>query len=248
MYRLMFVCSIDVGIINLAVVCVELHDTTLDILRITYLANVNSTVFEHNSVREGVCALGHMKTTTDRVTHFVQERRDMFDACAHVLIERQPLVGHTDVEQILFFMFRHKAVLVSPNAMHRFFNISKYSYDSRKYKTVMLADQFLPVQDFPEYHCLERKHDVADALCLLLFWIHTQRQTRASTNTISNARHHQKHPLPDTAAARDATTDTQVATDTQGASTDNTPDSTSATMFTSLLQKFVFKGAPRTYK
>ncbi len=172
----------------------------------------------------------------------------MFDACAHVLIERQPLVGHTDVEQILFFMFRHKAVLVSPNAMHRFFNISKYSYDSRKYKTVMLADQFLPVQDFPEYHCLERKHDVADALCLLLFWIHTQRQTRASTNTISNARHHQKHPLPDTAAARDATTDTQVATDTQGASTDNTPDSTSATMFTSLLQKFVFKGAPRTYK
>ena len=174
----MFVCSIDVGIINLAIVCVELHDITLDIIRITYIANVNSTMFEHNLVNESVCALGHTKTTTDRVTHFVQERRKMFDLCTHVLIERQPPMGHTDVEQILFFMFRQKAVLVSPNAMHNFFKISKYSYETRKYKTVMLADQFLSVDDFPEYHCLERKHDIADALCLLLFWIHTQRETR----------------------------------------------------------------------
>ena len=45
-------------------------------------------------------------------------------------------------------------------------------------RLVMLADQFLSVDDFLEYHCLERKHDIADALCLLLFWIHTQRETR----------------------------------------------------------------------
>lgn len=172
----MIVASIDVGIVNLAVVIVELDDFTRDISRICYLANVDSTVFEHGSISLSACTLGHAKTTADRVTHFVQERQHMFDACAHVLIERQPLVGHTDVEQVLFLLFRQKAQLVSPNAMHKFFNISRYSYESRKVKTVMLADQYLPVKDFPLYHNLARKHDIADALCLLMFWIQQQKQ------------------------------------------------------------------------
>ena len=172
----MIVASIDVGIVNLAVVFVELDDLTRDISRICYLANVDSTVFEHCTISLSDCTLGHAKTTADRVTHFVQERQHMFDACAHVLIERQPLVGHTDVEQVLFLLFRQKAQLVSPNAMHKFFNISRYSYESRKVKTVMLADQYLPVKDFPLYHNLARKHDIADALCLLMFWIHQQKE------------------------------------------------------------------------
>ena len=172
----MFVCSLDVGIVNLAVIFVELNDTTLDVIRIIYVANVNSTVFEHNVVSQDKCSLGHMKTTTDRLTHFVQERQYMFDMCSHILIERQPPFGHTDVEQILFFMFRDKAVLVSPNAMHKFFKISNRSYETRKYMTVLIANAFLSPEQFPEYHTLERKHDIADALCLLLFWIHTQRE------------------------------------------------------------------------
>ena len=216
----MFVCSIDVGIVNLAVVCAELHDASLDILRITYVANVNSTVFEHNAVDAMMCSLGHMRTTTDRVTHFVQERRAMFDACTHVLIERQPLVGHTDVEQILFFMFRHKAVLVSPNAMHNYFKISKYSYDSRKYKTVMLADHFLSVDHFPEYHLLERKHDIADALCLLLFWIHTQREASKRVPPSPPTRTVPPHSISETSTTETSTT----------------------TTFTSLMSTFIFKG------
>ena len=175
----MFVCSLDVGIVNLAVIFVELNDTTLDVIRIIYVANVNSTVFEHNVVSQDKCNLGHMKTTTDRLTHFVQERQYMFDMCSHILIERQPPCGHTDVEQILFFMFRDKAVLVSPNAMHKFFKISNRSYETRKYMTVLIANSFLSQEQFPEYHTLERKHDIADALCLLLFWIHTQREQQA---------------------------------------------------------------------
>ena len=216
----MFVCSIDVGIVNLAVVCVELHDASLDILRITYVANVNSTVFEHIAVDASVCSLGHTKTTTDRVRHFVQERRAMFDACTHVLIERQPLVGHTDVEQILFFMFRHKAVLVSPNAMHNYFKISKYSYITRKYKTVMLADHFLSVDHFPEYHLLERKHDIADALCLLLFWIHTQREASKRVPPSPPTRTVPPHSISETSTTETSTT----------------------TTFTSLMSTFIFKG------
>ena len=145
----------------------------------------------------------------------------MFDACTHVLIERQPLVGHTDVEQILFFMFRHKAVLVSPNAMHNYFKISKYSYETRKYKTVMLAAHFLSVDHFPEYHCLERKHDIADALCLLLFWIHTQREASKRV----------RPPRPPT-----RTVPPHAMSETSTTETSNT------TTFTSLMSTFIFKG------
>ena len=183
----MFVASIDVGIVNLAVVFVELDDLTYDIIQINHLANVNSTVFEHNVVTVTECTLGHARSTADRVTHFVQERKALFDACVHVLIERQPLMGHTDVEQVLFLLFRHKAELVSPNAMHKFFNISRFSYESRKVKTVMLSDQFLTAKDFPMYHSLPRKHDIADALCLLMFWIHQRKlaATVQSTELVS---------------------------------------------------------------
>lgn len=190
----MFVSSIDVGIVNLGVIFVELDDITLQLIQIIYVDNVNSTVFEHNVVSHDNCTLGHMKTTTDRLMHFVQERQPMFDMCLHVLIERQPPLGHTDVEQILFFMFRDKAVLISPNAMHKFFKISNHSYENRKHQTVLIANAFLSIDQFPEYHNLERKHDIADAFCQLLFWVDMQHK-RLETS---------KRPSPPPPLAMDA--------------------------------------------
>lgn len=175
----MLVASIDVGIVNLAVVFVVLDDVTFHIQRILRVENVNSVAMEHTAVSRENCALGHSKTAADRVTHFVQERQALFDSCGVILIERQPIMGHTDVEQLLFLLFRTRAELVSPNAMHSFFNISAYTYDGRKQKTTMIADHYLHPDEFPEYYALERRHDIADAICLLFYWIHVQKRKNA---------------------------------------------------------------------
>ena len=177
----MLVASIDVGIVNLAIVVADLQDVTFDIQHILRVENVNSVFMEHNVVARENCALGHSKTAADRVTHFVQERQSLFDSCRVILIERQPIMGHTDVEQLLFLMFRARAELVSPNAMHSFFNISNYTYDGRKQKTTLIADHYLQPDDFPEYYALERRHDIADAICLLFYWIHVQKRKSETT-------------------------------------------------------------------
>jgi hypothetical protein len=58
--------------------------------------------------------------------------------------------------------------------MHKHFNINFLTYEWRKVKTVEIADTMLG--HFPEYRELERQHDIADALCLLLYWLHTTKR------------------------------------------------------------------------
>lgn len=167
----MYVVSIDVGIVNLAIVFCELtDDNQFQLVQIISCETVDTRIMSHVNVKIDACKLGHTKTATDRLSHLIQERRNLFDQCSHVLIERQPIMGHTDVEQVLYTIFREKAELISPNSMHKFFNISGYTYDGRKNMTVHIADQILPIESFPGYHVLDRKHDIADAICILLFW------------------------------------------------------------------------------
>ena len=170
----MLVASIDVGIVNLAVAFVEVDDTTFQLGRIVRVENVDSTVWPHVVVSREACMLGHTKTATDRIMHFIQERAQLFDACAHVLIERQPIKGHTDVEQLLFMLYRDRAELVSPNSMHKLLGINHLTYEWRKVKTVEFADAMLDPELFKEYHSMERRHDIADALCLLIYWAYSR--------------------------------------------------------------------------
>lgn len=206
----MIVASIDVGIVNLAVVFAEVHDVTFNISRIVRVENVNSTIMEHNVVARENCVLGHAKTAADRVTHFVQERQSLFDSCGVILIERQPIMGHTDVEQVLFLLFRTRAELVSPNAMHSFFNISGYTYEGRKQKTTIIADHYLSSADFPEYYVLERRHDIADAICLLFFWIHVQKRKHETTKATAKEVYPQKVVSGNGNGNADADADTVV--------------------------------------
>lgn len=171
----MLIASIDVGITHLALVFAQVEPGGSPVT-LHQIECVDSTVFQHDAVPVDKCTLGHTKTTADRIAHVVQERQHLFDACTHVLIERQPLQGHTHVEQVLYLLLRHKAHLVSPNAMHKFFNISHFTYEGRKQQVVRIVDDMLPLDRFAKYHALERKHDVADAMCLMLYWLNTQKQ------------------------------------------------------------------------
>lgn len=192
----MLVASIDVGIVNLALVVLRATDAGR-VEQVIHAEVADTRVMEHRVVSADACLLGHTKTATDRLTHFVQERAELLDACDVVLIERQPIHGHTDVQEVLFLLLRAKAVLVSPNAMHKHFDIQHFTYEGRKQRTVEFADAFFAHLPDSCYHQLQRKHDIADALCLALFWLHQQaaaharkvEEARARTNECGAATH-----------------------------------------------------------
>jgi len=87
-----------------------------------------------------------------------------------ILIERQPIGGLVHVEQLLYQAFRNKAILCSPNTIHRHFHMAYKDYDKRKEQSVELARPYLEYLPFWE-ECQDRRHDVSDALLMLLWWV-----------------------------------------------------------------------------
>ncbi len=153
----MFILGIDVGIINLALVQIDIDDATWQIKRVCACHRVDMT--------RGC----QSRETTDRVVAMVKKFQAVFDTSDVVLIERQPLTGLTGVEELLFYMFRQKCQKVSPNSMHKFFGINTLDYEGRKVQTVARARPWLEEQE-GWLRNSERQHDMADAMCIILWW------------------------------------------------------------------------------
>ena len=151
----MFILGIDVGIINLALVQVEVLDD-----------NIHRVCACHRVDMTRGCV---SRETADRVSTMVGKYRTLFDTSEVVLIERQPLTGLTGVEEVLFYMFRQKCQKVSPNSMHKFFGIRHLDYEGRKVQTVARAHPWLKDHDGWVKNP-ERQHDMADAMCIILWW------------------------------------------------------------------------------
>ena len=101
----------------------------------------------------------------DLIPLFVEDHRHIFDAADKILIERQPPGGFQNIEILLHYMFKDKVSLISPVSMHTHFGMKHLNYDERKERTVSLAEKFTDI-DIP----YERKHDIADAVCMLLYY------------------------------------------------------------------------------
>lgn len=162
----MIYVGIDVGIENLAIVkcLVEQYEIT----RVIEAHRINLGELKHIKVSRSACLLHHTNDAYDRVQHFLQEYADFFNGVDQVRIERQPITGLVHIEQLLFGHFREKAELVSPNAMHKFFNIQTYDYQGRKKQTEKIAQPY--IESCVSYDWkTDRVHDMADALCILIF-------------------------------------------------------------------------------
>jgi hypothetical protein len=73
--------------------------------------------------------------------------------------------------------YRHKIHLLSPNQMHRFYNLSR-SYQHRKVQVVALAKEMCKLLTFEtSWESLRRQHDVGDALCMLWWFAHARKQS-----------------------------------------------------------------------
>ena len=146
--------GIDIGYYNLGLVLADCNNEKVNVL---YVQKVDLTEYKTHKAPE----------LSDMIHGFVTEYSDIFCQADQVLIERQPPGGITSVEVLLHYIFRHKAILISPVSMHKHFNIGHLDYEQRKERTELIASKYLRESEY--YGGLQRKHDVADALCMILY-------------------------------------------------------------------------------
>lgn len=171
------ILSIDIGIHHLGL-SAGYVDKGWKLLEITWVDMVDITQFTHNLVDNCDCKLYHGNTIADRMEHIFQEYYPVFNEADYILIERQPINGLVAVEQIIYYRWREKCCLVSPRSMHKHFCIGSYDYEQRKQRTMYFAErQIWHERAIQRYQSFERKHDISDSICIMVFWLAKRRQT-----------------------------------------------------------------------
>ena len=100
----------------------------------------------------------------DTIPLFVEDHQSIFDGADRILIERQPPGGFQNIEILLHYMFKDKVTLISPVSMHVHFGMRHLNYEERKERTVVISEKYMGEIPY------ERKHDIADALCMIIFY------------------------------------------------------------------------------
>ena len=162
----MIVVSIDVGYHNLGLVRALVDNENFEI-KILNIFKIDLTKLPHKKINRWDCKLEHTNEVADLMAHFIQEFKDILEEADKILIERQPPTGLTQIETLLLYLYRNKTELISPNSMHKHFGINYLEYESRKVRTIQISESFL--ENFEEYQELSRKHDIADAMCMIIF-------------------------------------------------------------------------------
>ncbi len=166
----MKVLTIDIGVHHLGLVFSELSPDFSE-AQVEWFELVNITKYTHNKIHREDCKLYHTKTFADWITHCIQEYEQYFDMADKILIERQPPMGFVVVEQLIFYRFREKSILISPTSLHCHFGIRECDYEQRKLETIqIILDTGLLESHKTKFDSLERQHDITDSLCMLIFW------------------------------------------------------------------------------
>lgn len=125
--------------------------------------------------------------------HFLEDFAPLFEESDVILIEQQPTIGLTHIEQTLYMYFKlnytlkHKKIvkLIHPRSIHSMFKISD-DYDERKQQVEAFAQPYL--QDFECWQKRGRKHDMADAFVLIKYYVEkekTEKKKKMSLNHIN---------------------------------------------------------------
>lgn len=185
-----YVLSIDVGINNLGMMLLECTKS-YEIHDIVWFDKIDMTRFNHiGDPRK--CHLHHSSCLADWMAHIFYQHAELFDLCEIIIVERQPLKGFVSIEQMIFYQFRHKCVLVHPRSVHAFFGNSGIDYNERKKKSVNIMLYFLKNKSgrdwlLPHFNSFKRKHDIADAYIQAVFFLYKKReekQTRRKSKSI----------------------------------------------------------------
>lgn len=159
----MLYTAIDVGYKNLGLIQVELNATATSVVSPLFMKKIDISRIPHKNVSFCKCGIPHTNEVADHVAHFIQEYQDILHSADVILMERQPPGGLTNIEALLFFVFRDKIKLISPNSVHCHFGFGHLDYEQRKERVVSIASKHITLPD------IERKHDIADAFCMILY-------------------------------------------------------------------------------
>ena len=148
----MKVLAIDIGYHNMGLVLAEFEDNPkINVRKIKKVSLGDYKYIQTNDI-------------VDLVPLFVEEHQEWFDMVDKILIERQPPGGFTNIEVLLHYMFKDKVVLISPVSMHTHFGMRNLDYEQRKERTVSIMENHIS-EEIP----YERKHDIADAFCMIMY-------------------------------------------------------------------------------
>lgn len=150
----MKILGVDVGFHNLALVLADCNGTDIHIEFAKKISLEDYKFIKSND-------------TIDLVPLMIEDYKHIFESADEIVIERQPLTGLTGIEVLIHYIHKDKAKLISPNSMHAFFGFEKLDYEQRKERTQKIALKYL--EDNEYYMKLDRKHDIADAICMIVY-------------------------------------------------------------------------------
>lgn len=162
--------GIDPGFRHLAVAVIECDTRTLRVSS-DQCQLVDAVRAQEQCTQPG-CV--HTKTTSSRLRH-VYPRLDKLLRDTHAIyIERQPLTGMTDIEQLLFDRWRHVSKLINSRKMRKRLDCWTDDYDERKVLALCTAStlraQLLHKESELSSRCppwqelgSDRQHDAAEA-------------------------------------------------------------------------------------
>ena len=171
---MMKIISIDIGIFNLGMIVVELdNDYNIIDWELVTKVNIQDLCLTCRNPR---CNLPHEKTFSDYINHFINKYYTLFYECDYILLERQPPTGFIVIQELILDKFRNKSILINPRSVHKFHNIGQYNYEERKELSVNISKEFMK-DHFNKLSKYGRQHDICDAVCQLMYWLDTKRNT-----------------------------------------------------------------------
>lgn len=179
--QLTYIVSVDIGVKNLGI-CLS-SASGMELKEIIWFDLIDITDFGH--LKQDECELKyHSKTYSDYMEHVFYYHEELFKIAEYILLERQPPMGYTVVEQLIFSKFRSRAILISPNSIHSYFGWTreKLDYEKRKEYSVKLAELYINQQQrtylLDKFRSYERRHDISDAICITIFFLRKQKALR----------------------------------------------------------------------
>lgn len=182
----MYIISIDIGLNNLGIVGAQ--NSKFHRLEINLCKKIDiKALCQYCNIKN--CGLYHNLCISDYVSHFLKKYQKYFNMADIILIERQPPNGFISIQEIIVFQYREKIKMISPNSVHKYFDITHYDYSRRKDFVTQYAQKAL--KDFPDFKNSKRKHDISDAYCMIIFYLHNaKRQT--PLELLSSSLHQEK--------------------------------------------------------
>jgi hypothetical protein len=171
MIAMKYIVSIDIGIRNMGLSITEVSDE-YEFIEILHVALVDIT----RCRLPKPCHLDHCPAIADWMRHFMEEWKEVLEGADTILLERQPPQGLGAIEQLLFFQYRDKSVLVHPRVVHSYLACGHLDYDGRKVVSEKVAWMYLTGETREIFSWYDRRHDMADSIGMMLWWTNQQRK------------------------------------------------------------------------